>query len=231
MKKILIIRFSSIGDIVLTSPILRCLKLQGLVELHYLTKRQYGTLLSNNPHIDKLIFLQGLHSTISQLKSEKYDLIIDIQGDEPLISPDHIDKVINEHLKNFNYDIILPSVKSKNIDTPNIVKVVINKKKEIMYLSRASIPYEFKKKKKYSLKHLSIISFKPKALLKFKSEKQTLIEKIEGIELMRALEIGLRMKTIFLKGRSFSVDVKKDFIKAKKFMKKDSVFRLYKKFI
>ena len=48
---------------------------------------------------------------------------------------------------------------------------------------------------------------------------------------MRALEIGLRMKTIFLKGRSFSVDVKKDFIKAKKFMKKDSVFRLYKKFI
>ena len=162
---------------------------------------------------------------------KKYDLIIDIQGDEPLISPDHIDKVINEHLKNFNYDIILPSVKSKNIDTPNIVKVVINKKKEIMYLSRASIPYEFKKKKKYSLKHLSIISFKPKALLKFKSEKQTLIEKIEGIELMRALEIGLRMKTIFLKGRSFSVDVKKDFIKAKKFMKKDSVFRLYKKFI
>ena len=47
-----------------------------------------------------------------------------------------------------------------------------------------------------------------------------MIEKIEGIELMRALEIGLRMKTIFLKGRSFSVDVK-GFIKAKKFMKKD----------
>ena len=45
---------------------------------------------------------------------------------------------------------------------------------------------------------------------------------------MRALEIGLRMKTIFLKGRSFSVDVKKDFIKAKKVYEKDSVFRLYK---
>ena len=98
---------------------------------------------------------------------KKYDLIINVQGDEPLISPDHIDKVINEHLKNFNYDIILPSVKSKNIDTPNIVKVVINKKKEIMYLSRASIPYEFKRKK-YSLKHLSIISFKPKHCLNLK---------------------------------------------------------------
>ena len=70
----------------------------------------------------------------------------------------------------------MPSVKSKNIDTPNIVKVVINKK-EIMYLSRAQ--YLRIQKKKYSLKHLSIISFKPKALLKFKSEKQTLIEKLK----------------------------------------------------
>ena len=48
---------------------------------------------------------------------------------------------------------------------------------------------------------------------------------------MRALEMGLKMKTIYLKGKSFSVDVKKDFIKAKKFMKKDSIFKLYKKFI
>ena len=80
MKKILIIRFSSIGDIILTSPILRCLKSQSLVELHYLTKRQYGMLLSNNPHIDKLIFLQGFYATISQLKSEKYDLIIDLHN-------------------------------------------------------------------------------------------------------------------------------------------------------
>ena len=162
---------------------------------------------------------------------KKYDLIIDIQGDEPLISPTHIDNVIGEHLKNFNYDIILPSVKCNNIDTPNIVKVVANNKDEIMYLSRLPIPYNFKRKKNFSLKHLSIISFKPKALLKFKKEKQSFIEKIEGIELMRALEMGLKMKTIYLKGKSFSVDVKKDFIKAKKFMKKDSIFKLYKKFI
>ena len=80
MKKILIIRFSSIGDIVLTSPILRCLKLQGLVELHYLTKRHYSMLLSSNPHIDKIIFLDKLKSTISQLKNEKYDLIIDLHN-------------------------------------------------------------------------------------------------------------------------------------------------------
>ncbi len=80
MKKILIIRLSSIGDIVLTSPILRCLKSQGLVELHYLTKRPYRMLLSNNPHIDKIIFFKKIKSTISDLKNEKYDLIIDLHN-------------------------------------------------------------------------------------------------------------------------------------------------------
>ena len=80
MQKILIIRFSSIGDIVLTSPILRCLKSQLSVELHYLTKQSYGMLLYNNPHIDKIILFKEFQSTISELKHEKYDLIIDLHN-------------------------------------------------------------------------------------------------------------------------------------------------------
>ena len=80
MKKILIIRFSSIGDIVLTSPILRCLKTQALVELHYLTKCSYRMILSNNPYVDKLIFCQNLKTTIRNLKNEKYDLVIDLHN-------------------------------------------------------------------------------------------------------------------------------------------------------
>ena len=162
--------------------------------------------------------------------NKKYDLIIDIQGDEPLISPKHIDTVIENHLKNLNYDIILPSIITNNIDTPNIVKIVVNQNNEVMYLSRALIPYNFKKKTKNFLKHLSIISFKPSALKKFKKSNESPIEKIEGIELMRALEIGLKVKTINLKGGSFSIDVEKDYLKAKKFMKNDKYFKLYKKF-
>ena len=54
MKKILIIRFSSIGDIVLTSPVIRCLKLQKGFEIHYLTKLEYVILLESNPYIDKV---------------------------------------------------------------------------------------------------------------------------------------------------------------------------------
>ena len=56
--KILVIRFSSIGDIVLTTPVIRCLKkqLEGDVEVHYLTKNNYKTLLENNPYVCKNSF-------------------------------------------------------------------------------------------------------------------------------------------------------------------------------
>ena len=79
----------------------------------------------------------------------------------------------------------------------------------------------------YFNKHLSIISFNPSALKKFALHKQTPLEQIEDIELLRALEIGLKIKTIKLKGDSFSVDVEKDYFKAKKKMTKDKFFKFY----
>ena len=54
MKKYLVIRFSSIGDIVLTTPVVRCLKEQTGAEVHYLSKQQFRGILAPNPHIDKL---------------------------------------------------------------------------------------------------------------------------------------------------------------------------------
>ncbi len=82
IKKILIIRFSSIGDIIYTSPVVRCLKQQikGL-EIHYITKQSYSFLLSKNPYLDKLIFLKpSLKETIKELKAENYDHIIDLHN-------------------------------------------------------------------------------------------------------------------------------------------------------
>ncbi len=161
---------------------------------------------------------------------KKYDFIVDIQGDEPLIDPTHIDKVIEFHKKNRSTEIILPSIKKNNIDAKNIVKVIATENGSILYLSRSSAPFYFRVKKKTLLKHLSIISFKPEALKKFFFSKQTKLEKIEGIELIRALELGMKMKTLILKGDSFSVDIKQDYQKAKKFMKKDKFFKKNSKF-
>ena len=78
--KILILRFSSIGDIVLTTPVIRTLKeqLEGAA-IHYCTKKEYQGLVNNNPHLDKVHVLDdSMGELIKELKAEKFDYIIDL---------------------------------------------------------------------------------------------------------------------------------------------------------
>ena len=80
MKKILLIRFSSIGDIVLISPIVRALKKQLNCELHMLTKKQYATISENNPNVDMVhLFDNNTKEVIADLKKEKFDFVVDLQ--------------------------------------------------------------------------------------------------------------------------------------------------------
>ncbi|HRO75927.1 MAG TPA: glycosyltransferase family 9 protein [Crocinitomicaceae bacterium] len=78
--KILIVRFSSIGDVVLTTPVVRCVKQQlENAEVHYLTKNSFKILLENNPHIDKLwTITKSIDEVISALKKEEFDYVIDL---------------------------------------------------------------------------------------------------------------------------------------------------------
>ncbi len=79
--KILIIRFSSIGDIVLTTPVIRCVKQQVKgAEVHFLLKKSFDAVLENNPFVDKKHFYEDdLKKIISDLKKEKFDVVIDLQ--------------------------------------------------------------------------------------------------------------------------------------------------------
>lgn len=79
IKKVLIIRFSSIGDIVLTTPVIRCVKEQLNYEVHFLTKKSFETILVLNPHLDKIYTINNkVSEVLPQLKSENYDAIIDL---------------------------------------------------------------------------------------------------------------------------------------------------------
>ena len=79
--KILIIRFSSIGDIVLTTPVIRCVKQQVKdAEVHFLLKKSFEPVLENNPFIDKKHFYEdNLKRILCDLKKEKFDVVIDLQ--------------------------------------------------------------------------------------------------------------------------------------------------------
>lgn len=110
MKKILIIRFSSIGDIVLTTPLIRCLKKQlPTVELHYLTKKSFVPVLECNPYLEKTHYINThLNEVIADLKNEKFDLIIDL----------------HKNLRTFSLKTRL-RIKSKSFRKINIQKYVL----------------------------------------------------------------------------------------------------------
>ena len=148
------------------------------------------------------------------------DYFIDIQGDEPLINPEHIDSVANFHQENA-HDIILPHILT-NDTNENIVKIVDTNGK-VIYLTRASCPHPFRSEVQYK-KHLSIISFTPDALKKYAGMKESPLECIEGVELIRAIENNLSIGTFELSGDSFSVDVGQDYANAISAMKKDKLF-------
>ncbi len=78
--KLLIVRFSSIGDIVLTSPVVRCIKDQiPGAEIHYLTKSAFREIVATNPYLDKIFYLSDdLNGLLTDLKREQYDYIIDL---------------------------------------------------------------------------------------------------------------------------------------------------------
>lgn len=79
LPKILVIRFSSIGDIVLTSPVVRCLQLQLGAEVHFLTKQSFASLLEANPYISKVHTIKKeVNEVLEGLKQENFDYIIDL---------------------------------------------------------------------------------------------------------------------------------------------------------
>ena len=160
-------------------------------------------------------------------KIKKAELIIDIQGDQPLIDPKAIDKTVDFHKKNKHFDIVLGSMPiNEGPENTSLVKNIFSGKR-IIYFSREQTPYNYYNQKITYYKNLSIISFKPEALKKFHNSKMGTLEKIENIELMRALELGMKIGTFVIKGSDFAVDVKTDLFKAISIMPKDKIRKFY----
>ena len=161
-------------------------------------------------------------------KKKKPKYVIDIQGDEPFVDPKDIDKVINFHKSHKQFDIIVPSIKATdNVSSRNLVKVVFSKNGKILYFSRSKVPFDYKDINPDYFRDLSIVSFKFSALKKYSNLKEGKIEKIEGIELIRALENNINLGTFVVNNSSFAVDVNQDLMKAIDQMPSDRIRKLY----
>jgi len=124
--KILIIRFSSIGDIVLTSPIIRCIKQQVKdVEVHYITKKQFALILENNPYIDKLYTIEkNISEVAKELKKENYDFVVDLHHN---LRSAQVKSILGKKSKSFS---------KLNIEKWMMVNLKINKLPNIHIVDR-----------------------------------------------------------------------------------------------
>lgn len=123
--------------------------------------------------------------------------IVNLQGDEPLITPESIDEVI-KGVKNDGADIstLIRVLKDKKeIENPNCVKCVTDNNGYAMYFSRSRIPYERNQGFAKTYGHLGIYGYKREALLKMTQMEQSVLELAESLEQLRALQAGMKIKT------------------------------------
>ena len=167
---------------------------------------------------------------IENENGEKVDIVVMVQGDEPMIQP----SMIEESLAPFNDSSVEVVNLMSNIDSiqefedPNEVKVVVDKSSDAIYFSREAIP---SRKKGIDdvpmLKQVCIIPFRRDYLLKFNSMHETNLEVIESVDMMRILENGEKVRMVMTDCMSFSVDTLDDLKKVEVAMKNDPLMNTY----
>jgi|TARA_B110000259_G_scaffold186968_1_gene239612 3-deoxy-manno-octulosonate cytidylyltransferase (CMP-KDO synthetase) len=144
----------------------------------------------------------------------KADIFINVQGDEPLIKPSDIIKVINYKKKEKNY-IICAYCKLQSDENENrrtIPKVVFNEKNELLYISRNSIPVSKKNNVRINyFKQVCIYAFTKNELKEFKSfNRKSFLENIEDIEILRFFELNKKIKMVKVSNSAVAVDEPSD---------------------
>tara|TARA_E500000178_G_scaffold347207_1_gene400096 strand:+ start:647 stop:1396 length:750 start_codon:yes stop_codon:yes gene_type:complete len=155
----------------------------------------------------------------------KSRIVINVQGDEPLIKPTDIKKIILAKSK-FPYHVVCGFTNISNEEDEaniNLPKVVLNQKSELVYMSRSPVPGKKNNKKKINYyKQVCVYAFNKQQLSKFKKfGKKSNLEKIEDIEILRFFELGIPIKMINLSESSVAVDVKTDIKKVEKYLQNE----------
>lgn len=181
----------------------------------------------------KVILTSSKHETGSDRIAEaarKIDaeIVVNIQGDEALVDPKHIDKAVEAMYADstLNVAILVNNFYKKN--SPSDIKVVLNEKNDVMYFSRADIPSDSRSPNAPMLKAYHVIPFKKSFLLNYASWDKGVLEKIEFNEYLRILEKGYRINAIKVESDALSVDTLDDLIYVREKMKSDSYFNRYK---
>jgi len=169
---------------------------------------------------------------IEKETNDKIDIVVMIQGDEPMITPEMISAAIEPILNNEDIKIVnlMAAIKSiEDFEDPAEVKVVVDKENYAIYFSREPIPSRRKGVLNVPmLKQVCVIPFKRDFLLEYNNLPQTNLEIIESIDMNRLIENNIKVKMVFINQETYSVDTKHDLERVNILMNEDKLFNNYK---
>lgn len=156
------------------------------------------------------------------------DIVVNVQGDEALVNPAHIDAVVNAVMNDpsINVGMLVNPYSKRN--SPSDIKAVLNERNDVMYLSRNDIPSDVRTPDTALLKAYHIIPFRKEFLLKYASWDKGRLEQIEFNEYLRILEKGYSIRAIQVESDAVSVDTVHDLEYVRNQMLTDTFFPKYK---
>lgn len=168
---------------------------------------------------------------IENSTGEKVDIVVMLQGDEPMVTPQMIDDALKPIIDDDNIKItnLMAEIDSiEEHEDPNEVKVVVDKNDFALYFSREAIPSKKKGAKNFRmLKQVCVIPFERNFLLEYNSMQQTPLEIVESVDMMRILENGLKVKMVYTEEKTYAVDTEEDLANVVLKMQSDDLIRNY----
>ncbi len=164
----------------------------------------------------------------SRLRIPSSGIIVNIQGDEPLLRAEIIDKMLSPLLtdKAIVMSTLVYRIRfKKEIDDADIVKTTFDKEGFALYFSRAAIPHNSSSGKVNYYKHLGLYAYRKNFLLKFARMPRTPLEKIERLEQLRVLESGERIKVVETNYDPVEVDKPEDIKKVERILRNQNEFK------
>ncbi len=168
---------------------------------------------------------------IERETGKKADIVVMIQGDEPMVTPEMIDAAVSPMLKDPSIQVVnlmADLADEAEFEDPNEVKVVTDLKGDALYFSREPIPSRRKGTPTVPMKkQVCIIPFRRDYLLHFNAMPEAPLEIIESVDMMRILENGEKVRMVQIGDRTLSVDTPEDLARVREMMRDDPLRKKY----